>query len=462
MAWYSIGTVAVTLNSPTVTGTGTTFSANVRVGDAFRGPDGRWYEVTNVASSTVISIKPNYQGSTASGQPYAVAPILGYDKDLSDRFNLIASQWGTTLASVQPWALSPTGSEAMDSMGFTTIGKALAVAGSPQAGRAAIAAIGPGDYGWGGNFPNAPASLNDLSVTGLYSTSASTTGVPIGQGTGQGQGYAVHYQHGNASFATQLWYHLNSNRSFVRTKVSGAWQAWSEILVSGNAPVADLNGVPSSGFYGVANGAANTPGLASEVGSGLLSTQYDTATEYQIYQYRVGNRLFARRKAGGTWQAWYELYTTANTTRATDGTLRAASPVVRIANVSQSERPDLQELDFEPAGDWAVANEEARGVSVVRLDVGVYRIVGSLGLATEGWRVIDPASPDGGRPLGITDSEQAEDGTVTIRLYKQRWTLSDDGEMVLGKGAPLDVPLNSWIDVRLSMPAPPDSLSETE
>lgn len=94
MAWYSTGTVAVTLNSPTVTGTGTAFSANARVGDAFRGPDGRWYEVTNVASSTVISIKPNYQGSTASGQPYAVAPILGYDKDLSDRFNQIAMDWG--------------------------------------------------------------------------------------------------------------------------------------------------------------------------------------------------------------------------------------------------------------------------------------------------------------------------------------------------------------------------------
>ncbi len=103
MAWYSTGTVAVTLNSPTVTGTGTTFSANVRVGDAFRGPDGRWYEVTNVASSTVISIKPNYQGSTSSGQSYAVAPILGYDKDLSDRFNLIANQWG------QPWRGSSPG-----------------------------------------------------------------------------------------------------------------------------------------------------------------------------------------------------------------------------------------------------------------------------------------------------------------------------------------------------------------
>ncbi|MGV8209033.1 phage tail fiber protein [Pseudomonas aeruginosa] len=62
----------------------------------------------------------------------------------------------------------------------------------------------------------------------------------------------------------------------------------------------------------------------------------------------------------------------------------------------------------------------------------------------------------------MTDSEQAEDGTVTIRLFKQRWTLSDDGEMVLGKGAPLDVPLNSWIDVRLSMPATPPARQPRE
>ncbi|NQB33664.1 hypothetical protein DZ920_028965, partial [Pseudomonas aeruginosa] len=118
MAWYSTGTVAVTANSPTVTGAGTQFSSNARVGDAFRGPDGRWYEVTNVASSTVISIKPNYQGSTASGQAYAVAPILGYDKDLSDRFNLIANQWGATLAGIKPWALSANAAAARGDLGL--------------------------------------------------------------------------------------------------------------------------------------------------------------------------------------------------------------------------------------------------------------------------------------------------------------------------------------------------------
>lgn len=149
-----------------------------------------------------------------------------------------------------------------------------------------------------------------------------------------------------------------------------------------------------------------------------------------------------------------ELYHTGNTTRGAGGVLSAASPIVRVASVANSERADLQEQTFEPAGEWGVANSEARGVTVERLGVGVYRLSGSLGLATEGWRIHDPCSPDGGRMLGITESEQDSGGVVTIRLFKQRWTLDEDGEMHLGKGAPLDVPLNSWIDVRLQMPEP--------
>ncbi|WP_350403363.1 hypothetical protein ABCR88_20810 [Pseudomonas sp. W17] len=161
-----------------------------------------------------------------------------------------------------------------------------------------------------------------------------------------------------------------------------------------------------------------------------------------------------------------EFYTTANTTRGSGGALSAASPIVRIANVSQSKRLDLFEQTFEAAGEWGAANDEARGVIVERAAVGVYVITGSQGLALEGWRVLDPCSPDGGRALGITESEQDDQGTVTVHLFKQRWTLDDDGEMHLGKGAPLDVPLNSWIDLRLNMPkaeeSPAPSAPESE
>ncbi|MGH8447860.1 hypothetical protein [Pseudomonas sp.] len=159
-----------------------------------------------------------------------------------------------------------------------------------------------------------------------------------------------------------------------------------------------------------------------------------------------------------------EVYHTGNTTRGSGGALSAASPIVRVACITTSERVDLQEQTFEPAGDWGVANSEAAGVTVERLDVGQYKIAGSLGLALEGWRTQDPCSPDGGRTLGMTESEQSEDGIVIIRLFKQSWKLSDDGEMFPGRGAPMDVPLNSWIDVRLEMPKietpPPPTITE--
>lgn len=100
MAWYRAGTVAITAGQNTVTGTGTSFSANARVGDAFLGPDGRWYEVTNIASGTVLSILPAYQGAAVSGGSYAITPVQGYTKTLADKFNDIANNWGSTLAGL--------------------------------------------------------------------------------------------------------------------------------------------------------------------------------------------------------------------------------------------------------------------------------------------------------------------------------------------------------------------------
>lgn len=100
MPWYKAGTVAITAGQTTVTGTGTNFSANARVGDALLGPDGNWYEVTNIASGTVLSILPAYKGVTVSGGTYAITPVQGYTKTLADKFNDIANAWGSTLAGL--------------------------------------------------------------------------------------------------------------------------------------------------------------------------------------------------------------------------------------------------------------------------------------------------------------------------------------------------------------------------
>lgn len=98
MPWYRQGTVAVTNGQTTVTGTGTSFAANGRVGDAFQGPDGLWYEVTNIASPTVMSILPAYLGVTAASGSYGLAPMQGYVKESADRLRQLVEQFGSTLA----------------------------------------------------------------------------------------------------------------------------------------------------------------------------------------------------------------------------------------------------------------------------------------------------------------------------------------------------------------------------
>lgn len=98
MPWYKAGTVSVAQNSSTVTGAGTSFIANSRVGDAFRGPDGGWYEVTNIASDTALSIAPNYQGANNSSGVYALAPMQGYVKQSADALRSLVNQFGGVLA----------------------------------------------------------------------------------------------------------------------------------------------------------------------------------------------------------------------------------------------------------------------------------------------------------------------------------------------------------------------------
>jgi hypothetical protein len=100
MPWYKSGTVSVVLNSNAVIGAVTAFIANSRVGDAFRGPDGAWYEVTNIASDTALSISPNYQGATTAAGAYALAPMQGYVKDSADALRALVNQYGAKLAAL--------------------------------------------------------------------------------------------------------------------------------------------------------------------------------------------------------------------------------------------------------------------------------------------------------------------------------------------------------------------------
>ena len=102
--WHSQGSITATNNNTVVTGVGTGFLQGVRVGDGIAiAGSASLHEVVSVASNTQLTIKPAYAGTTGAGKQYSVAPILGYDKDLSDAFNQLRLQFGDQLTNLQPW-----------------------------------------------------------------------------------------------------------------------------------------------------------------------------------------------------------------------------------------------------------------------------------------------------------------------------------------------------------------------
>jgi hypothetical protein len=246
MVWQRSGTVSVQNGSTTVVGANVDFAASCRNGDSFVGPDGATYEVANVASATVLSILPAYKGATVSGAAYAVMPVQGYDKMLSDAFNGFVNQFGNKLAAL----------------------------------------------GTTGNYDVLPV---DKGGTGGATQAEARTSLGLGTASTRGVGVA----------ATNLM-----------EVGAGGWLG-SSILESGN-----MNNSRQTGLYSCSS-ATNAPYPALQ----LLSTDWGTDPRWQS-QLALGiseNKMFMRSivKSQTSATSWVEIYHTGNTTRASDGTLKA-------------------------------------------------------------------------------------------------------------------------------------------
>jgi len=172
MPWLRSGTVSCTQNSTTVTGTNAGFAANARVGDAFLGPDGRWYEVANVASDTVLSILPAYQGATVSAGAYALAPMQGYVKDSADALRTLVNKFGSLANAPSITALAAlvgaadkiayfTAADAMASADFTAQARTFVAAKTVAAQRTVL-------------------GLGSAAVAATLGTVSQSSGVPTG------------------------------------------------------------------------------------------------------------------------------------------------------------------------------------------------------------------------------------------------------------------------------------------
>ncbi|WP_110947367.1 phage tail protein [Pseudomonas bohemica] len=172
MPWYKAGTVSVVQNSSTVTGEGTAFAASARVGDAFLGPDGRWYELANVASDTVISILPAYQGADASAGTYALAPMQGYVKDSADQLRALVNQFGS-LASAAPINALAALTGGADKLPYFTAADAMAVTSFPAEARTLLAATTKAAQ-------RSSLGLGSAAVAAILGTVSQSGGTPTG------------------------------------------------------------------------------------------------------------------------------------------------------------------------------------------------------------------------------------------------------------------------------------------
>lgn len=248
MVWQRAGTVAVQNGSTTVVGASVDFAASSRNGDSFVGPDGATYEVANVASSTVISILPAYKGPTVSGAAYAIMPVQGYDKMLSDAFNSLNNQFGPKLA-----ALGTTGN-----YDILPVSKGGTGRDGPGLGTAAAATL--------------TTTADDM-----------TTGRVV--------------KVGDAGINSPLKARVSSNPTDILLTGRG----WDFSMLMANTPPGSQDGA-------------------------LLSMNYGLPDIYavQLFADWRQNSLKIRSVVNsGSPTAWATVYTTQNTTRAADGTLKA-------------------------------------------------------------------------------------------------------------------------------------------
>ncbi|WP_431479717.1 pyocin knob domain-containing protein [Pseudomonas simiae] len=228
MVWQRAGTVAVQNGSSTVIGTNVDFAASSRIGDSFVGPDGATYELANVASSTVISILPAYKGPTVSGAAYAIMPVQGYDKMLSDAFNNLNNQFGPKLA-----ALGTTGNydilpETKGGTGRTAVGTAISAnvaTSSSDATSGRLLAVGHAGFNGGGGLVQ-PSSVdaNSLITSGVYIFSNGGNA-----NTPTNLGYMIVLTHPSAGYCRQVFKSFNTNAYFERFQSTGTWSAWDQV-----------------------------------------------------------------------------------------------------------------------------------------------------------------------------------------------------------------------------------------
>ncbi|WBA57909.1 hypothetical protein O7C57_04805 [Providencia sp. 21OH12SH02B-Prov] len=148
----------------------------------------------------------------------------------------------------------------------------------------------------------------------------------------------------------------------------------------------------------------------------------------------------------------YNLYNDRNTTKDSNGNLKAASPIVKVF------------------ADHIETNEESEGVEMEHLGIGHYLIKGVVGFNADGaWGInngfVIPQDHNG-KNMVLIDYKVRPDGDIELFVFHQqnadmperfqnkriKYTDKDGNPVYYKNYEPCDVPESRWIDMRVEMP----------
>ncbi|MEX6157909.1 pyocin knob domain-containing protein [Providencia manganoxydans] len=212
------------------------------------------------------------------------------------------------------------------------------------------------------------------------------------------------------------------------------------------------NGITENGVYVAAS--SSQPELPEAMNFLMvlhIQSGY-TASQIAFRSNREITSTWRRSKDTFGWGKWYEFYTEANTTKDSNGNLKAASPIVKVF------------------ADHIETNEESEGVEMEHLGVGHYLIKGVVGFNADGaWGInngfVIPQDHNG-KNMVLIDYEVRPDGDIEVFVFHQQNVdmpehfqnkrikhFDEDGNPVYYKNyEPCDVPESRWIDMRVEMP----------
>lgn len=430
---YTTGTIAVSGN--TLTGTGTNFTAAgslIRNGCtviALTSPV-QVFQITAIVSATSLTVTPAASPAIPAGTKYAILlsdslSVDGLAQDIAETFTMY-QRYMSGFADVMNGTSDVT---------ITINGTAVTVPGQKS-----LAKKG--------------ANSDITSLSGL------TTALSISQGgTGAKNAADARAAFGLGTAATA------NTATGVMDQTAGALVRNRDFGIGGNSGAGE--GIPIGSFGNNANymalngwyGGAGSSAINHFDGFSPLFTMCRFSGGF-IGQIQITNtgRMGVRGGSGattsnqGTWTPWYEVYSTGNTTKASDGTLKAASPIVQVYSDGSFQ-----------------LNDESEGCAVTRMGTGEYLIEGCTGLnADASWGGIDGGfdvpTDRNKQPLIWLDYDVNADGSVLVKTYHRTHpnapAFARNEIKGLTDGEPADIPADQFVSVRVEMPA--DSIWNTK